>query len=136
MEHIAGATTKELLDDLYRRVSKCPDPDCKVCRQNKTAYNELLARLQATGVSLEQTQEFYRFLQGHPPKGMTVPNKPRLSEREAFSIIWYLQEHLRIIPPNYERCDSCGILYDSNKEGGWVRDKAHCDGCLPAPGGV
>lgn len=33
-----------MLDDLYRRVSRCPDPDCKVCQENGAIYKELLAR--------------------------------------------------------------------------------------------
>jgi hypothetical protein len=49
---------------------------------------------------------FYEFLQ----------NK-RLSKKKAFSIIYYLQEHLCVLPDHIEQCNVCGELYDSYAQG-------------------
>jgi len=52
--------------------------------------------------AFEWIDEFYRFLQGETPEGMQCGKggQPKLSEKKAFSIIWYLQEHMRILPDN------------------------------------
>lgn len=69
-------------------------------------------------LSLESVQEFMQMLTGGDlPDGMTMNYQPKLSVQSAFSVVWYLQEHLRIIPDNFELCAVCGELYD-----------AHCDG--------
>lgn len=77
--------------------------------------------------------EFYRFLQGGCPNGMEIGthSQPRLSQKKAFTIIWYLQEHLRVLPDHIERCDTCGELYDSHSAGIYweSRGKFFCDGC-------
>lgn len=77
-------------------------------------------------VAIEQVEEFYRFLQGKTPKGISC-KAPQLSERMAFSIIWFLQERMRIIPDVFERCSTCGEIFDSGREGGRRRDRNYCD---------
>jgi len=79
-------------------------------------------------ITLEQVEEFYRFLQGKLPAEMIMACRPKLSERKAFKIIWYLQEHLRIIPDKFERC-SCGVLFDMGREGHLKQGKMYCDRC-------
>jgi hypothetical protein len=82
---------------------------------------------------LEWIDEFYRFLQGNVPDGIRLQrgHKPKLSEKKAFAIIWYLQEHLPILPDTIERCDKCGELYDSYSSGyhSEKKGKFFCDGC-------
>lgn len=82
---------------------------------------------------LEKMDEFYQFLQGALPDGMSIGrgHKPVLSEKKAMSIIWYLQEHLSVFPDHIERCSNCGSLYDSYKEGLYVEKKGkfYCGGC-------
>ena len=80
-------------------------------------------------VTLEQTEELYRFLQGQLPDGFHC-KKLRLSERQAFRVIWFIQEHLRIIPDHYERCCGCGELYDTLRSGGVRRGRTYCEGCF------
>ena len=80
-------------------------------------------------VTLEQTEELYRFLQGELPGGVYC-KAPRLSERQAFRVIWFIQERLRIIPDSYERCCHCGTLSDTQCSGGTRRDRYYCDECL------
>jgi len=81
-------------------------------------------------ISLEQVEELYRFLQGEVPDGIYYCKAPRLSERKAFTVIWFLQERLRIIPDQYERCCSCGTLYDTRCSGGVRRERYYCDSCF------
>ena len=83
---------------------------------------------------LEKINEFYRFLTGEEmPQGISMSrgHAPKMSEKKAFSIIWYLQEHLSIFPNCIERCDSCGELYDSNSEGLYweTKGKNYCGVC-------
>ena len=80
-------------------------------------------------IKIKQIEELYQFLQGTCPKGIYVKHPPRLSERKAFSVIWFLQEHLRVLPDNIERCCRCGDLFDVNRESGTYRDRLYCDPC-------
>ena len=45
-----------------------------------------------------------------------------LSSEKAFEIIYYLQEKMDILPSNYELCQSCGCIYDSDSEGVWDKE--------------
>lgn len=82
---------------------------------------------------LEWIEEFSRFLQGDIPEGIHLGHGRtiRLSEKKAQTIIWYLQEHMRILPDHIERCDSCGDLFDSWNEGYHIesKGKTYCGGC-------
>ena len=87
-----------------------------------------------TDTDLEKIQEFYRFLTGEEiPKCMSFQrgHAPKMSEKKAFSIIWYLQEHLSILPDTIERCSVCGELFDSYSEGIYwqTKGKHYCDVC-------
>lgn len=77
--------------------------------------------------------EFYRFLQGENPEGVEVTGhrQIKLSQKKAYTVIWYLQEHLRILPDHIERCDNCGELYDSHSGGIYWESKGKffCGGC-------
>ena len=81
---------------------------------------------------LEWVDEFYSFLQGELPKGITMPNNPKLSKDQAFNVIWYLQEHFPLIPDQIDRCDVCGTLYDSYSSGWYTEhsnEKGHHNFC-------
>lgn len=80
-------------------------------------------------ITIEQIDELYEFLQGKCPEGIHVKHPPRLTQNKAFKIIWFLQEHLGVLPDNFERCCSCGDLYDVCREGGYYRDRPYCDPC-------
>ena len=77
--------------------------------------------------------EFFDFLQGQQPEEIriTKTHAPRLSAKKAFSIIWYLQEHMRILPSRIERCWSCGELFDQDSEGLYWQSKGrdYCGNC-------
>jgi hypothetical protein len=83
---------------------------------------------------IEWVNEFYQFLQGELPSGIGMSNRPKLSRKVAFSIIWYLQEKFPIIPDHIEQCDVCGELYDEYAEGhhSELTGKNYCsEGCEP-----
>lgn len=88
-------------------------------------------RQQASDV--EWVEEFYNFLQGELPEGMSIGkgHKPQMSHKKAWSIIWYLQEHLPVLPSKIEKCDNCGTLYNSYLEGIYWESKGKnfCAGC-------
>jgi hypothetical protein len=80
-------------------------------------------------VTLEQVDKLYSFLQGELPEGCYC-NPPKMSSRKAFTIIWFIQEFLRVIPETYERCTRCGNLFDTYNSGGNIRDRYYCDYCI------
>lgn len=87
-----------------------------------------------TDSDIEKVNEFYRFLTGEEiPDGISIArgHKPKMSEKKAFSIIWFLQEHLSIFPDTIERCSVCGELFDTNSEGIYweTKGKHYCGGC-------
>lgn len=86
-----------------------------------------------TDSDLEKVQEFYKFLQGEVPNGIVVNETTtlNLTPETAFTIIWYLQEHLSVFPDNIEKCSICGELYDSYSEGyhSEKRDLFMCSSC-------
>jgi hypothetical protein len=78
-------------------------------------------------ITLEQVDELYQFLQGTVPDGIYIKHPPRLSKRMAFKIIYFLQEQTGVIPDHYEKCATCGDLFDSDNEGGCYRGRDYCD---------
>jgi hypothetical protein len=85
---------------------------------------------------LERTQEFFEFLQGKLPDGVTVPKKeiPKLSADQAWTVIWYLGNQYWQVTDRVERCDVCGDLYHS-WQGGYTLDfgqspYSFCDSCM------
>jgi len=82
---------------------------------------------------LEWIDEFYKFLKGEVPEGIHIRrcNKPELSHKKAKTIIWYLQEHMRILPDNIEKCHNCKEFFDTHSEGIYweTKGKNYCGGC-------
>ena len=86
-----------------------------------------------TDSDLDKINEFYEFLQGNLPEGMHLGrgHGVKLSKNKAMSIIWYLQEHLSILPDNIEKCSICGDLYDtwSSRHYSEKQGKHYCGAC-------
>lgn len=87
-----------------------------------------------TDSDLDQINEFYRFLTGYEmPEGILFGrgHAPKMSEKKAFSIINYLQEHLSIFPDDIERCNVCGTLFDTGSSGIYWESKGKhfCGSC-------
>jgi hypothetical protein len=82
-------------------------------------------------VTAERVEELMAFLRGQQVEGITCRWMPRLSSRAAFSVIYFLQEHMNLLPDRFEVCGRCGVLFDSEQEGRYVEKtgKNYCDGC-------
>lgn len=89
---------------------------------------EQFVRMAKENISIEEVNDLYDFLQGEVPECLIMKRPPHLSEQMAFRIIYYLQEVMHILPDNYERCVTCGRLYDSFNEGSSYKGM-HCDYC-------
>lgn len=64
-------------------------------------------------ITLEQVQELVDFLAGSfIPDGWKISTPPTLTRQQAFSVVYYLQERLHIIPDHYEICDVCEQIAD------------------------
>ena len=78
-------------------------------------------------ITEEQVEALYCFLQGELPQGWVMKRNPKFSQQMAFRIIYYLQEEMGVIPDIYERCVTCGCIFNSENEGDL--EKMHCDVC-------
>ncbi len=82
---------------------------------------------------VEWIQEFFEFLQGQIPESLHFKKSfiPKLSPKKAFSIIYYLQEHLPVFPDCIELCWSCGMVFDTKSEGLFWESKGrhYCGEC-------
>jgi hypothetical protein len=83
---------------------------------------------------IESVRELHDFLTGTSvPEGIEIGHghQPRLTRKQAFTAIWFMQEHMGIIPDHYEQCDRCGHLFDDDCEGRYddKKEKHFCDNC-------
>ena len=97
----------------------------------------------ADDTMLEQVQSLMDMLTGEPidEKIMHLAHQPKLTRKEAFSMVYYLQEEMHLIPDRFEMCSKCEVLYDSFNEGGTLQgsnanlcnscasDYSYCVGC-------
>lgn len=91
----------------------------------------------------DRVDELYSFLLGVKLPEGTECKMPKLSAKIAFNVIWFLQEHLHILPDNIEQCSICKELCDCNSDGAYGGDKDDtdrkakyhgrffCDNCIP-----
>jgi len=72
----------------------------------------------------------YEYLQGKLPKGVKC-FAPKLSKKNAYSVIWFLQECINCLPSKYECCSLCGEIYDSESGGhhSELNGKSYCGSC-------
>lgn len=69
-------------------------------------------------IDQEDVEMFHRFLQGIDcPENLIPKNQPNLTAEEAFTVIYYLQEVMEILPDNYEMCRECGCIFDMDYGG-------------------
>ena len=78
-------------------------------------------------ITQDQIEQFYEFLQGEVPQGLNMKRPPHLSGQMAFRIIYYLQEIMGILPDKFERCKTCGNIFNTETEGN--PETLHCDYC-------
>lgn len=95
-------------------------------------------------LNFEETKKLYDFLRGecdvqvNSLKGVFLPDYtiwtekshlPKLTDEQAFLVIYVLQEVYGMIPDTYEQCCYCGELYDSDEEGSCYEEENYCDAC-------
>lgn len=83
--------------------------------------------------SIDAVKTLYDMLRGSSlPETIAGKSPLNLTHKKAFFIIWFLQEHMGILPDHFEKCDNCKALYDSEKEGSYSEKtgKFSCGGCL------
>lgn len=82
-------------------------------------------KIELEKITLEQVQEFHSWLQGKSyPNGIEFAHSLKLTPGEAFSVIYYLQEELGILPDNYEMCQECKDIYDGYNEGTYINEES------------
>ena len=84
-------------------------------------------RMTREEMTVQKAQELFDMLTGKRiPSGITIPHPPNLSPQQAFGVIWFLQEHLRIIPDTFEMCAVCSTIFDTREEGWFVDETFFC----------
>ena len=82
---------------------------------------------------IERVRTLFNFLQGIMPDGIRISDGPKLTEEQAWTVIWYLGNEHWQVPDHIERCDVCGDLYDSHYEGDFLdygeSPYSFCDPC-------
>lgn len=66
---------------------------------------------------MEWIKEFYDYLQGEIPEGISLKSPLKLSPSDAYSVLWYLREYFPILPDSFTKCDVCDELFDDTSEG-------------------
>lgn len=81
----------------------------------------------------EWIQEFFDFLKGVVPDKIYFGKHsvPKLTDKKAEAIIYYLQEKLPVFPDHIERCWNCGCFFDDWKEGLYweTKERHYCGNC-------
>ena len=67
-------------------------------------------------IDSNDVDSFSSFLQG-------TESKLKLTATEAFSVIYYLQEHLKVIPTSFEKCEHCNVIFDTDESGHVISDE-------------
>lgn len=85
-------------------------------------------------VTLERVEELFEFLSsGQLPEGVTMEMHSGVGPYSAMRIIWFLQEITGVIPSNFEMCQRCFQMYDTDEEGMHLETgKIHhlCENCV------
>lgn len=72
-------------------------------------------------VTFDQVEEFFEMLKGGSlPNGIAMENQPELNHEQAFSVIWFLQEHFKVLPDHIEMCVLCKDLFDAHCGGNYI----------------
>ena len=97
-------------------------------------------------IDIDKVRELYDFLKnGDIPEGVIVSPRPKLSAKQAWNVIWFLQKLTECLPSNFEKCDVCDGLYDRDSEGFLLDDQYklkgktlpkkywgfYCSNCVP-----
>ena len=105
-------------DGVYNCFGEYDTTICYDCKFNEKPHKGVTSNCFVS--YKDKVDELYKFLKGEElPEGI-VCDMPKLSAGLAFTVIWFLQEHLHILPDNIEQCDNCKELFDTNGEGQYL----------------
>jgi hypothetical protein len=77
-----------------------------------------MTRRDSREIELKHINELFEMLTGGElPNGVSLGEQPNLTPRAAQSVIWFLQEHCRVLPSKFDRCDNCGEWYNADESG-------------------
>lgn len=64
---------------------------------------------------LQRTQQLYDFLRGKIPEGYKISksHRPKLTDDQAWTVIWYLGNQYWQVTDNVEKCGVCGDIYNT-----------------------
>lgn len=67
----------------------------------------------------EMTEELFEFLKGNVPEGTIIEEShiPRLTDDQAWTVIWFLGNLYWQVTDHIERCEVCGRIYNTWCEG-------------------
>ena len=107
-------------EGVYNCFGEIDDSICNSCKFNPEASDKFQKISNCFVSYKDKIDELYKFLKGEElPAGMQC-KMPVLSPDIAFTVIWFLQEHLHILPDNIEQCDNCKELFDTKSEGQYL----------------
>ena len=77
---------------------------------------------------VDRVQALYDYLRGIKRPEGTYCRMPKLSNRLAIDVIWFLQEVMHCLPDNIEQCKRCKGLFDAHSENYCLDDQYELDG--------
>lgn len=111
------------------RYNDCVNNESSTCWDcNRNGSPERDVELTDNYVSpLDQANKLFEYLKGELPEGIDCFT-PKLSSKEAFSVVWFIQEIIDCLPDHIEICQHCEELFDTNKEGYSLSEEYTLDG--------
>lgn len=107
------------------------------CKQSQPGYVEVDDRgARAEKTDRDRVEELFLFLKGEIPDGVTIgpESVPKLTDKQAWTVVWYLGNQYWAVPDTIERCGVCGEIYDTEESGACLdygEEPFHfCDGCI------
>ncbi len=83
------------------------------------------------------TEDLFAFLQGEIPAGCHYIDVPQLTAAQAWTVIHHLGNLYWQVTDFIHRCDVCGDLYDSDREGEYLDFGSppfgFCEACCYGP---
>lgn len=66
---------------------------------------------------------FIEYLQGeYIPPDWNIKDRPNLNLKQAWDVVYMLQEWIKLIPDNFELCSECEQIFDIDDNGFYAGD--------------
>ena len=113
-------------DGIYNCFGEMDDSMCFTCIHNADSESE--EKTNCFVSQKDKVEVLHHFLTGYKQPDGVTGKMPKLNERMAFAVIWFLQEVLHCLPDNIAQCGKCLELYDSHSEGYYLDDQYKLNG--------